>query len=319
MSNISTSSSAKISSEDVFELPTASVAEENVIYVVAGVGSFILDSESVGFNQISSDNVGGSYCPALTVNSNTAQNSILSTNGAQQFTIQGFALDQITDISIDDGNGNTATAIIDSISFTELKFTIQAPAVAAYTVTAIGECEDLNWQMTGAAITCLVPGDGATSWVNQSGDGVYGLGTYATVAGGGNGWNEGGDFGSTPANVASTAKFTSDRPINNPNGDFGFIGVVANVPAKAAGAVGRGLYFQNGQLFAYENGASLGNIGTYVNGDQFEIDRNVAGLTTINKNGTTIFTFAGNDTDVWNLAIVVFRNSAWRDIELCHS
>lgn len=265
-------------------------------------------------------NTGSGYCPPPFIQSNTGAGTVFSNGNVNTVTIDGINLDQVTAINAGlTAGGSPANVVIVSQSFTQIVFTVEPTAIGAHTATLVGICSNYAFNFDSQNITCLIPGQNGVNWqgivnVNVS------AGVLETVAGSGNGWNRGAHFGFAPANTEASLKFKVRTPASNANGNFGFIGLRNNAPANISfGSAGRAIYFANGSLNIYNNTASQGNFGTYVVGDEFEIRRNVAGVTEVLKNGALLFTYPTNDTGTWWFASSIFRNTAIEDIQLCHS
>ncbi len=264
----------------------------------------------------------GAYCPPVVVTANDFATATISTAAPFSGVLDGFNLDQITNVTVSlVGNAAVQGTVTNlNTAFLQATFDLALPQPGQYNVVAQGICGNFGFQVTGANITCLVPGQNGVNWQGVVNANV-GAGTIAAVAGNGNGWNRGGHFGFAPANTEASLSFTVAPPSTTVNGYFGFFGVRNTQPNNIAfGSAGRAVYVQNGNLLVYNNTAFQSNLGAPGGpGTQVRIERNLAGQTKVFRNGVDSFTFPTNDTGAWWFASSIFRNAAIEDIELCHS
>ena len=271
------------------------------------------------FFLIDSSSNNNQYCPPPVIVDNNSDGATVTVGDTFQTTIDGFNLDQVTSIVATSNGGNDAiSGTILSQSFTQLVFTLTPNLEQDYTVAISGLCGDAAFQITSADILCLVPAlSGSSVWQSLSANvDVSQGGSLTIVDGNGNGWNEGGQFGTAPANTAAELSWTVAEPTSNA---FAFIGVRNSFSGISFGSAGRAIYFANGALNVYDNTEFQSSIaGGYQAGDKFAIRRDAAGTTTIHKNdGPPLFTFPTNDSGQWIGSISGFRNSSFEDIQLC--
>lgn len=267
------------------------------------------------------NNGGGGYCPPIVIENNTFATATLSTSAPFSGLIEGFNLDQVTNITATLVGNSAVVAPVTNIqaNFLTLTFDVAVPQPGQYNVTLQGLCGNFSFQVTGASVTCLIPGQNGVNWQGVVNANV-GVGTLAAVPGAGNGWNRGAHFGVAPAGTEASLKFTVAQPASAPNGQFGFIGLRNNPPGNIAfGSAGRAIYLQNGLALVYNNTSFQANIGAYNTGTEFELRRDAAGNMQVFKNAVLQFTFPTPDAGDWWFAASIFRNTSIEGIELCHS